>query len=79
MWLALRQQQNASHRLDSSQEGRKATLSALYAFVSALNLAKVTCGIPPVQAIFSSVSALIATILVRFSLLWGEKLLTHIV
>ena len=48
-------------------------------FIQALSIAKDTCAIPQAQVAFSSASALLAIIRVRFSLLCQGKFLTHAV
>ena len=47
-------------------KGRDRVLSALDIVIQGLNLAKDTCGIPPAQAAFGTVSALLTTIRVIF-------------
>ena len=53
-------------------EGRDGVLSTLDLIIQGLNLVKDTCGIPPAQAAFGSVSALLTMIRVNFSLLCDE-------
>ena len=48
-------------------------------FIQALSVAKDSCAIPPAQVAFSSTSALLAIIMVRFPLLCQENFLTHAV
>jgi hypothetical protein len=47
------------------KNGRDRTLAALDAFIKILDVAKDGCGIPPAQAVFASVSALLTIIRVR--------------
>jgi hypothetical protein len=46
--------------------GHDGVLSALDIVIQGLNLAKDTCGIPPAQAVFGTVSALLTMIRARF-------------
>ena len=56
-------------------KGRDRLLSALEIVIQGLNLAKDTCGFPPAQAAFGSVSALLTMIRVRFPTLCDEPLI----
>ena len=56
---------------------REGLLSTLDVVIQASTLAKDTCGIPPAQAVFGSVSVLLTLIRVRFPPLCGE-LLAHV-
>ena len=57
------------------QKGRDRALSALDIVIQGLNLAKDTCGIPPAQAAFGSVSALLTMIRVLSPLPCDEPLI----
>jgi hypothetical protein len=56
-------------------KGRDGVLLTLDAAIQALGLAKDSCGIPPAQIAFGSASVLLATIRVRFLLLYEDGLL----
>ena len=58
-------------------KGRDHVLSALDIVIQGLSLAKDTCGFPPAQAAFGSVSALLTMIRVRFPILCDDPL-THV-
>ena len=47
-------------------KGREDATSALNAAIKAVNLAEKTSSIPPAKTVFSSASALLTTIMVRF-------------
>jgi hypothetical protein len=59
-------------------KGRDGVLSTLDVVIQTLNLAKDACGIPPAQAVFGSVSALLTMIRVRFPHSAVNFLLTYI-
>jgi hypothetical protein len=56
------------------RDGDRSTLDVS---IQALGLAKDDCGIPPAQAVFGSVSALLCTIRVRSLLFSDDELLAH--
>ena len=59
-------------------KGRDGIISALDVFIQVLNIAKDACGVPPAQAAFGSAGVLLTMIRVRFPLLCGGDLLTHV-
>ena len=65
--------------MSQQPKGPDGVLSTLDLFIQALNFAKDTCGIPPAQAAFGSVSAVLTMIRVRFSPLCEDNLLTRVV
>ena len=59
-------------------KGRDSTLSKVDVAITTLDLAKDSCGIPPVQVIFGSASALLILIRVLFIPFCDDKLPAHI-
>ena len=55
-------------------KGRDRIFSSLNLAIEALNIAKDASGIPPAQAVFGSVSALLTMIRVRFLLFYDDEL-----
>ena len=67
----------ASNFQRQKRKGRGA-LSSLDVDIQTLDRAKDTCGMAPVQAVFGSSSALLATIRVHFVLSYDNELPVHI-
>ena len=59
-------------------KGRDDALSALDVVIKGLDLAKDACGIPPAQAVFGTVSALLTMIRVRPITSSDDELLVHV-
>ena len=59
-------------------KGRDGVLSTLDVLIQGLDLAKNVCGIPPAQVAFSSASALLTMVRVRFPLPYEAEPLTRV-